>query len=148
MRRMLRSIGLRRILPTSLQGQVLLAIAAALLVAQAIGAVLVWRAQMERAEAETAHALAFRIVAGRVVSGEDERRFARLLRRDRFERNLGERPDTRPRHMGPRRGMGPMRLERVDALDRYVGDRPDSDMTRRLRAVSYTHLTLPTKRIV
>ncbi|MAL27644.1 MAG: two-component sensor histidine kinase [Croceicoccus sp.] len=135
MRRMLRSIGLRRVLPTSLQGQVLLAIAAALLVAQAIGAVLVWRAQMERAEAETAHALAFRIVAGRVVSADDERRFARLLRRDRFERNPGERPDMRPRHMGPRRGMGPMRLERVDALDRYEGDRPDSDMTRRLREI-------------
>ena len=137
MRRMLRSIGRRRVLPTSLQGQVLLAIAAALLVAQAIGAVLVWRAQMERAEAETAHALAFRIVAGRVVSGDDERRFARRFMRERFERPPSDRIDRmRPRGpRGPRSGMGPMRLERVDALARHDGDRADSDMTQRLREI-------------
>lgn len=119
---------LRRIAPTSLQGQVLLAIAAALLVAQAIGAVLVWRAQIERTEAATAHALAFRIIAGRVFADSGDRRQGNRMMRERFGRPPGDSP-------GPRGSIGPMRLERVDRLSRFDGDRTDEDLTERLENI-------------
>ena len=115
---------LRRIGPRSLQGQVLLAIAAALLVAQAVGAVLVWRAQVERAEAETAHALAFRIIAGRMIAESGERRAGRWWR-----------GHMRGTHRGPRGGFGPMRLEQVGALARREGDLIDDDLTARLDSI-------------
>lgn len=52
-----------RLWPRSLQGQLLLAVALALLLAQAIGAALVWREQAERREAALVHAAAIRLVA-------------------------------------------------------------------------------------
>lgn len=53
---------LTRLWPRSLQGQLLLAIALALLLAQGISAALLWRAQAERREAALVHAAAIRIV--------------------------------------------------------------------------------------
>lgn len=53
----------RRLWPTSLQGQLLLAVALALLLAQAIGASLVWREQAGRRETALIHAAAIRLVA-------------------------------------------------------------------------------------
>lgn len=50
--------------PRSLQGQMLLAIALALLVAQGLSAALIWRAQHERREAALVNTAAFRLVAG------------------------------------------------------------------------------------
>ena len=52
---------LRRLWPRSLQGQLLLAVALALLLAQGIGAALVWREQAGRREAALVHTAAFRI---------------------------------------------------------------------------------------
>ncbi len=49
--------------PGSLMGQMLLAVAAALLLVQGLGAALVYRAQRERFQAETMSALAFRLIA-------------------------------------------------------------------------------------
>lgn len=50
-----------RLWPRSLQGQLLLAVALALLLAQGIGAALVWREQAGRREAALVHTAAFRI---------------------------------------------------------------------------------------
>ena len=54
---------MRRLLPKSLLGQMLLAVALALLVAQGISAVLLYRAAEQRREMGTANALAFQLVA-------------------------------------------------------------------------------------
>ncbi|VVT01895.1 sensor histidine kinase [Erythrobacter sp. EC-HK427] len=51
-----------RLLPKSLLGQMLLAVALALLVAQALSAVLLYRAQAQRAENEIVNGLAFQLV--------------------------------------------------------------------------------------
>jgi signal transduction histidine kinase len=49
--------------PASLMGQMLLAVAAALLLVQGLGATLVYRAQRERFQADTMNALAFRVLS-------------------------------------------------------------------------------------
>lgn len=53
-----------RLWPRSLQGQMLLAIALALLVAQSLSAALIWRAQHERREAALVSTAAFRLAGG------------------------------------------------------------------------------------
>ena len=55
---------LRRLWPSSLLGQILLSIAVALLLAQSVSAVLVYRAQAERRENSLLHAAAFRLLLG------------------------------------------------------------------------------------
>jgi signal transduction histidine kinase len=60
---------LRRLWPRSLQGQLLLAVAAALLLAQAISAVLLYRAGAERREAALVHAAAMRLFAAQHEQG-------------------------------------------------------------------------------
>ncbi|RVQ67780.1 HAMP domain-containing histidine kinase [Croceicoccus ponticola] len=62
---------MKRFLPRSLQGQMLLAVALALLVAQGIGAGLAMRAQAEREHNSIAHALAFRLIGSRMLRGPD-----------------------------------------------------------------------------
>lgn len=63
---------LKRLWPSSLRGQVLLAIALALMLAQAISAILLYRAQQERRESLLVHTAAFRIVvAARRILPED-----------------------------------------------------------------------------
>ncbi|HEX2794958.1 MAG TPA: ATP-binding protein [Croceicoccus sp.] len=62
---------MRRFLPKSLQGQMLLAVALALLVAQGIGAGLALRAQNERESNAIVHALAFRLIGGRMLRDAD-----------------------------------------------------------------------------
>ena len=54
---------MRRFLPKSLLGQMLLAVGAALLVAQGISALLLYRAAEQRRETGTANALVFQLVA-------------------------------------------------------------------------------------
>ncbi|RJY09409.1 sensor histidine kinase [Aurantiacibacter aquimixticola] len=54
---------MRRFLPKSLLGQMLLAVALALLVAQALSAVLLYRAEQQRSEAGIVNALAFQLIA-------------------------------------------------------------------------------------
>lgn len=55
-----------RLWPRSLQGQMLLAVAMALLVAQAISATLLWRAQVERRDAALIHAAAIKLVSAQI----------------------------------------------------------------------------------
>jgi len=62
---------MKRLWPRSLQGQLLLAIALALLLAQGISAVLLYRAQAERREAAMVHAAAIRLFA----AGREDGRF-------------------------------------------------------------------------
>lgn len=64
-----------RLWPKSLLGQVLLAIALALLVAQSISAVLLWRAAEDRREQASINAVAFRLVVPR--GGNSLRQFER-----------------------------------------------------------------------
>jgi len=101
-----------RFMPRSLQNQMLLAVALALLVAQGIGAAIAWRAQLEREEDAIVHSLAFRMIGGRMLrtsEGEEMRpppgrrpRMGRLLhfgsspmreaddRMEDYERHLGK----------------------------------------------------------
>lgn len=60
---------MRRLWPRSLQGQLLLAVAMALLIAQAISAVLLWRAQAERREAGLVHTAAIKLVGAQARPG-------------------------------------------------------------------------------
>lgn len=69
---------LTRLWPRSLQGQLLLAVAVALLLAQAIGAVLLYQARDARREAAVLHTAAFRLFAAQVP--EQPRRIERARR--------------------------------------------------------------------
>ena len=62
-----------RFWPRSLQGQLLLAIALALLVAQGVSAALIYRAQAERREAALVSAAAFRLTGGASRDGPGPR---------------------------------------------------------------------------
>lgn len=102
--------GLRRFWPRSLQGQLLLAVAVALLLAQAISAALLYRAQAERREDALIHAAAIRLFAAQhergMLSGmgrhpPEAMVEARRLRVDRSFANPlreGERRKTRAEH--------------------------------------------------
>lgn len=84
-----------RVLPRSLFGQIMLAIALALLVAQAISAVLLWQSAQSRREVGALHAAAYRITASVDDPAMQERRdFRRDTERrrpwrDRFPRTFG-----------------------------------------------------------
>jgi signal transduction histidine kinase len=86
--------------PRSLLGQMLLAVAVALLVAQSLSAVLVWRAQEQRREAALVGSLAFQLVAEPRFDFREGRSNDRPWRRWRIERTLqtplkaGEKRDT------------------------------------------------------
>ena len=61
---------LKRLWPSSLRGQVLLSIALALLLAQTVSAVLIYRAQHERTQMAMTRTLAFRLVPGSRGEGQ------------------------------------------------------------------------------
>lgn len=86
-----------RLWPRSLRGQVLLAIALALFLAQGIGALLLYRAQHERIENALVHTAAFRIIVA--ARGDAEARGDRPMGRrpDRLSRDDGPPPDDRIR---------------------------------------------------
>lgn len=97
---------MRRLLPTSLLGQVTLVLAIGLLLAQAVSAIALYRAQEQRRDASLINSIAFRLIAS---EGPRELRRARIeLREERF-RQLRERqgsgPQGRPAGTGtPARG--------------------------------------------
>jgi signal transduction histidine kinase len=66
-----------RFWPRSLQGQMLLALAIALLIAQGLSAALIWRMQHERQVAGIAHAAAFRLLGGQLRLPFEEPGFGR-----------------------------------------------------------------------
>ena len=79
----LRRFPLRGLPPRSLQGQILLAIALALFIAQGISAALIWRAQQERATVMLVNSAAFRLLGrtarrGDALPGPEPRREAAL----------------------------------------------------------------------
>jgi signal transduction histidine kinase len=122
-----------RLLPRSLTGQLLLAIALALLVAQGLSAVLIYRAQAERREAALVTAAAFRLTAG---ANPDRARFHGLPGRgERMGLQVGDAPpqaagETRDAHAEgllseilTREGVAfdrVMVIERPLAHDRYA----------------------------
>ncbi len=85
---------MRKFLPKSLLGQMLLAVALALLVAQAISVMLLVRAEQQRTESAVVNELAFQLVAGERGPSRPraERRWARM--EQRFRDALAE-PDLR-----------------------------------------------------
>lgn len=93
-----------RLWPRSLQGQLLLAVALALLLAQGISAVLLYRAQAERREAALVHTAALRLFSAAREEGLVGGRF---------------------RHEGPRMGPGGQRRQRVGSDDQPPAIAPD-----------------------
>lgn len=104
-----------RLWPRSLQGQVLLAIALALLVAQAISATLIWREQNHRREVSMVSSAAFRLI--------------------------GPTPEERRQRRGDRHGDGeerappPFRLSHSDQSPQRVGERRLPRVERELAEV-------------
>ena len=192
---------MRRFLPRSLLGQMLLSVALALLVAQTISAVLQYRSAEQRREMIAANGLAFQLVTEpRFDFRRPNVRNAGKNNRGRWQRLQVERTAEQPVHAGETRdpareemlrsiladqGVDPAQLvvvTRAVADDEYVmnqlrqRERADWARGRMLVAgmqrqgesewtvarwtmagaepnqlgypVSYTHLTLPTKRIV
>ncbi|WP_239805051.1 sensor histidine kinase [Croceicoccus hydrothermalis] len=115
MRRRL-SILSRRILPRSLQGQMLLAVALALLLGQAISAVIIYRAEVARADNSIAHTLAFRLIGAQAFD-------ARVGRRDAMHGMRGR---------GGRRSMG---LVSANVSPRTSQDRMRGNLQERLAQV-------------
>ena len=97
--------------PRSLMGQMLLAVAAALLLVQGIGAILVYRAQAERREAGLLHTAAFRLLSAARDEAADSRNDRR---RDRPARGRLEVSEVPPLRIGERRdGQGESELQRI-----------------------------------
>ncbi|VWX53354.1 ATP-binding protein [Novosphingobium sp. 9U] len=100
---------MRTLRPASLMGQMLLAVAAALLLVQGLGAALVYRAQRERFQVETMSALAFRLIAetrGIERAPRKLRMGPRGFFGDRLHRFAVEARGTSPLQAGERRDAG------------------------------------------
>ncbi|MDJ0642473.1 MAG: ATP-binding protein [Erythrobacter sp.] len=95
----------RRFIPQSLLGQVMLVLAVGLMVAQLISAFLLYQAAEQRRETALISSIAFRLVADGANPGREERRRARLaeLRERGFE--PGSPPRDRPLPRRPRFGI-------------------------------------------
>ena len=103
----------RAIWPRSLMGQMLLAVAVALLLVQGFGAMLVYRAQSERREAALLHAAAFRVL---------------MATRD-YRTTPAQPPHPRPRRHGR------LRLEHSATTPLRAGEAHDADAERELRRI-------------
>jgi signal transduction histidine kinase len=105
--------------PKSLLSQMLLAVGFALLLAQGIGAILVYRAQAERRELTLVHTAAFRLLSA--SRGDDE----------------GNHGDGPRRLRAPRDADGPRgyRVERGEASPLHLGERRDAETEAGLRSV-------------
>jgi signal transduction histidine kinase len=115
----------RRIWPQSLMGQMLLAVAVALLLVQGLGAMLVYRAQAERREAGLLHAAAFRLLSAT---------------RD---------PEAAPDHGRGRMfgGHGSLRIEHRNASPLRAGEWHDAEAEAELRRI-LTDQDMATQQIV
>jgi signal transduction histidine kinase len=117
---------LHRVLPRSLLGQMLLAVAVALLVAQTISAVLQYRASEQRREGIAANGLAFQLVT--------EPRF-----------------DFRSSERGHRSGMGRwqrLRVEKTTASPLQPGERRDARREENLRSILADQNIIPAQLVV
>lgn len=106
-----------RLWPRSLQGQLLLAVAAALLLGQAINATLLYRAQAERREAALIHTVAFRLYGA--LRDDDEAAMPRRFRRPPPDAMAPGPPGTRE-GMAPRILPGDQRLPEHEANLRAI----------------------------
>ena len=93
-----------RLWPKSLLGQMLLAVALALLVAQSISAILLYRASENRREQFALNAAAFRLVVARGEARAEEGQRAGQPNGQRGERRVGERGDQRENRRARRQG--------------------------------------------
>jgi len=97
----------RRLIPGSLTGQMLLAVAAALLLVQGLGAMLIYRAERDRLEAEAMNAVAFRLMAqargSERIARERWRQTARDVFANRPHRFSVEPSARTPQRAGERR---------------------------------------------
>ena len=109
-----------RLWPRSLLGQMLLAVAAVLLLAQAISATLLWRAAEARREAAVMNAAAFSLV----MRGRDGRE-------ERALRTPPRRPDDS--------FVRALRIERSPAFAPLPGDVADAERAEALRAMVESH---------
>jgi signal transduction histidine kinase len=117
----------KRFLPKSLLGQMLLSVALALLVAQAISAVLLYRAAEQRREMGYNSVLVFQLVA---------------------EPRFDFRTDTRfPRSSGPRVWQR-LRVERTTANPLRPGEARDADREQQLRTILAEQGIVPTRLVV
>ncbi len=153
---------LHRLWPRSLKGQVLLAIALALLFAQGFSAALLYRAQHARQESGLLHAAAMRLIAAhrsqdiRIVMpgdppGEDEDNRRRGMRRQQVDRFKSERLDQSPARPGDTRlgydeeELGDILrdqdvpIEELIVLRRKVSDDPRSQLRLTRRGDSFKH---------
>lgn len=106
-----------RLWPRSLQGQLLLAVAAALLLGQAINAVLLYRAQAERREGMLVNTVAFRLYG--TLREDGDRPLPRRLRRPGIEALAQAFPGTQ--EAGPPRLMaGDRRRPEAEAMLREL----------------------------
>lgn len=110
---------MQRFIPSSLRGQMLLAIALALLVAQGLSAALLYRAAEERREAALIGTAAFRLAGGPTM---------------RPGERIGERPGTRPgsRLARKRERMG---VQVMPASPQRPGESRNPEAERKLAAV-------------
>ncbi|MFL0354970.1 sensor histidine kinase [Erythrobacter sp. GH1-10] len=103
---------MKRLLPSSLLGQVMLVLAIGLLVAQVISAVLLYRAAEERRQTAVVSSLAFRLIAddARERRGSERRARFEALMRERFRREGAPRAGSGPA-FGRRLRLGVERSE-------------------------------------
>lgn len=122
--------------PRSLMGQMMLAVAFALLLAQGIGAVLAYRAGAERREAALLHSAAFRLLAA--TRGDDETPGETSGETPREAQRRDAARGGQDRRAGPR-GLrfrsGGFRLERTDASPLRIGEKRDAKAEAELRRI-------------
>ena len=113
--------------PRSLKGQVLLAMALALFMAQAIGALLLYRAQHERIEGALLHNAAFRLIVASRTNDLDG---------DPHDEPRGPPPGGFSRdHQRPPPEMHRMRLERTAAMPLLPGESRETAEEADLRRI-------------
>lgn len=126
---------LARLWPGSLQGQLLLAIAIALMVAQGLSAALIWRAQHERHVANLVNAAAFRLLGDRLRPPFDQPGEHRGMRDDRRGRPPMDRP---PQSDDGFRLPRPLRVVVDTASPERAGDRHRPEVEESLHEVFET----------
>ncbi|ROT97006.1 HAMP domain-containing protein [Altererythrobacter sp. FM1] len=122
-----------RLWPRSLLGQVLLAVAVALLIAQAISAVLLYRSSEQRRESAILHSLAFRLESSQAE--RHERRERRFRQNDNDEDDDKRSSLTREKDKHDRRLPRALRLEITDKSPLADGEQRDLAREKALRTI-------------
>ena len=144
-----------RLWPRSLLGQMLLSVAGALLVAQAISGALLWRAEQEQRETSLLNAVAFRVIGGndadprrlrdRDGPQDEGRDRASAAGRDTRDRQAAARRDQDPDRG---RGMRRIRLERSAVLPIRANEKRQTARETALAAILAEQGMTPSELIV